>query len=201
MKESLPKSGRWFSWMESAHAMLREWWASRMILEWYLGMDVPDPDECVMGKFKDLRAGKGGLKLVHAVLSRSNSENCHILLACNRPLWDWYTVQVTELKTAHDAVDYAVHMSTQWCHDEQFFKLAKAPSHDHDGIQVFRMLAELRPNGQMMRVGCPAKSLAMSLVSWARGHLPYQSTLPHRCGMRRLCVGLSLMMQSVKHFR
>ena len=142
MKESLPKSGRWFSWMESAHAMLREWWASRMILEWYLGFDVPDPDECVMGKFKDLRAGKGGLKLVHAVLSRSNWENCHVLLVCNRPLWDWYTVQVTELKTAHDAVDYAVHMSTRWCHDEQFFKLAKALSHDHDGIEVFRMLAE-----------------------------------------------------------
>ena len=35
-----------------------------------------------------------------------------------------YTVQVTELKTAHDAVDYAIYMSTQWCHDEQFFKLA-----------------------------------------------------------------------------
>ena len=55
-----------------------------MILEWYLGMDVPDPDSVVMGKFKDLRAGKGGLKLVHMVLSHAIWENCHILLACNR---------------------------------------------------------------------------------------------------------------------
>ena len=125
MKESLPKSGRWFSWMECAHAMLqRVVGKSHYFVEWYLGIDVPDPDECVMGKFEDLRVGKGGLKLVHAVLSCSNWENCHILLACNRPLWDWYTVQVTELKTAHDAVDYAIYMSTQWRHDEQFFKLA-----------------------------------------------------------------------------
>ena len=32
---------------------------------------------------------------------------------------------MTELKTAHDAVDYAIYMSTQWCHDEQFFKLVQ----------------------------------------------------------------------------
>ena len=43
------------------------------------GLTCKKPDECVMGKFKDLRVGMGGLKLVHAVLSCSNWENCHIL--------------------------------------------------------------------------------------------------------------------------
>lgn len=46
---SPPAAGRWFSWMECAQAMLREWWASRMVLEWYLGLDVPDSDQCVVG--------------------------------------------------------------------------------------------------------------------------------------------------------
>ena len=41
---------------------LREWWASRMILEWYLG-DVPNPDDNLAGKFVELRSGRGGLKL------------------------------------------------------------------------------------------------------------------------------------------
>ena len=186
MKESFPKSGRWFSWMESAQAMLREWWASRMILEWYLG-DVPDPDHVVMGKFKDLRAGK---KLVHMVLSHAIWENCHILLACNRPLWDWYTVQVTELKTAWDAVDYAMHMSTEWSHDEQFVKLAKTLTNDHPALEVFRMLA------------CPEKSLTTSLVSWASEHLPYRSILHHHIGIHKLYWGVILLeTHSVKHFR
>ena len=40
IKGTLPKSGRWFSWMESCQSFLSEWWASRMILEWYLGPNI-----------------------------------------------------------------------------------------------------------------------------------------------------------------
>ena len=34
-KGSAVKQSRWFSWHDSAHDHLKEWWASRMIYEWY----------------------------------------------------------------------------------------------------------------------------------------------------------------------
>ena len=95
IKGTLPKSGRWFSWMESCQSFLREWWASRMVLEWYLGPNTPNPDDNLVGKFVELRSGRGGLKLCHIILSTHYWENCHILLTCNRPLWDAYTVYRT----------------------------------------------------------------------------------------------------------
>ena len=105
--------------MEPAHAMLREvvgkshdpgvvfgGWTCQILIH------------VVMGKFKDLRAGKGGLKLVHMVLSHAIWENLSHPLGMQSPsvglaiLFRW-----TELKTAFDAVDYAMHMSTEWSHD------------------------------------------------------------------------------------
>lgn len=143
-----------------------------------MGMDVPDPDSVVMGKFKDLRAGKGGLKLVHMVLSHAIWENCHILLACNRPLWDWYTVQVTELKTAFDAVDYAMHMSTEWSHDEQFVKMAKTLTNDHPALEVFRMLAEW--SNDVSRMSRKIFDYIVSLMGMRASSLSKHTAPPHR---------------------
>lgn len=34
-KGEVPKRSMWFSWRSVAHSQLPEWWASRMVLEWY----------------------------------------------------------------------------------------------------------------------------------------------------------------------
>ena len=143
IKGTLPKSGRWFSWMESCQSFLREWWASRMILEWYLGPDTPNPDDNLVGKFVELRSGRGGLKLCHIILSSHYWENCHILLTCNRPLWDAYTEQVTTCKSASHAVAYASRMSTQWHVDDQFRKLVRILTcDDQQAFECFRRVAQ-----------------------------------------------------------
>ena len=95
-----------------------------MILEWYLEEShVPNPDDNLVGKFAELRSGHGGLKLCHITLSSHYWENCHILLTCNRPLWDAYTEQVTACKSALDGVKYASRMSSQWHVGDQLKKM------------------------------------------------------------------------------
>ena len=114
-----------------------------MILEWYLGPDTPNPDENLVGKFVELRSGRGGLKLCHIILSSHYWENCHILLTCNRPLWDAYTEQVTTCKSALDGIKYASRMSTQWHVDDQFRKLVRILTcDDQQAFECFRRVAQ-----------------------------------------------------------
>lgn len=121
---------------------LREWWASRMILEWYFG-DVPNPDDNLVGKFVELRSGRGGLKLCHMVLSSHYWENSHILLTCNRPLWDFYSDQVQNCKSPQDGVKYACRMCTRWHVDNQFKKLVRILTcEDQEALASFRKVAQ-----------------------------------------------------------
>ena len=73
--------------MEACHSMIKEWYATRMILEWYLGEELADdlPADQVK-KIQEMKAGSGGLKLALQRLTNENWENCHLQLICNRPL-------------------------------------------------------------------------------------------------------------------
>lgn len=125
-KNVLPKTGRWFSWHESAEAMLKEWWATRMLLEWYLSSEaLPNPDDLQDKSLNELRrAGLGGFKLAYLVTSAQAWENCHVLLEGGRPLWTWYTDQVENCKDGDASYQYALDMCESWHKSPQLLQLA-----------------------------------------------------------------------------
>ena len=126
LKMTAPKSSRWFAWAEAADACLGEWWASRMLLEFYYGADSevhPDDMEIDAKTWQQLRQTAGGLKLAYIVTSKQNWENVHILLECQRPLWSWYTDQVQNVKAPSDGMEYAVSMASGWMRDRQLVEL------------------------------------------------------------------------------
>ena len=78
------KLGRWFSWNASACKQLREFYASKMLLEAHLDHSVPDPDEDAVAfdnleaaaqartpreELAKLRATVGGLRLAYKLMS------------------------------------------------------------------------------------------------------------------------------------
>ena len=62
-KRGLPKPSRWFAWHEQASQQLSEFFATRCVIEWYLGDDAVDPDRPEATTFKDSKSEMGGLKL------------------------------------------------------------------------------------------------------------------------------------------
>ena len=121
-----------------------------MILEWYLG-DVPNPDDNLAGKFVELRSGRGGLKLCHITLSSHYWENAHILLTCNRPLWDFYTDQVENCKSPQDGIRYAGRMCTGWNVDNQLKKLVRILTcDDQEALASFRKVGQWSNDEQRM---------------------------------------------------
>ena len=104
-KSGFPKPSRWFAWHQQAHQQLAEFYATRCLLEWYLGGDegMPPPEE-VSQTFKQSRAELGGLKLLYNSLSHSYHEAAHVLLMVSRPCWTWYSEQVSDIKTPHEGL-------------------------------------------------------------------------------------------------
>ena len=85
---------------------------------------------------------------------------------------------MTELKTAFDAVDYAMHMSTEWSHDEQFVKMAKTLTNDHPALEVFRMLAEW--SNDVSRMSRKIFDYIVSLMGMRASSLSKHTAPPHR---------------------
>lgn len=122
-KQSLVKQSRWFSWNESAHTHLKEFWASRMLLEWYFDGEV-DPDDLSLGSFKLCRESLGGLKLAFKCLSTQVFESSCIVYICSQPCWSWYTNQVQNVKTSMDNLVYQKSMADEWHEEEHLQELA-----------------------------------------------------------------------------
>lgn len=127
-KGSFPKGARWFAWFESAHELIREWHASKMLLGWYHGQHtLPDPDSPEMQNsktFQEFRKGYGGLKLAYLVCSEEMWENTVFLLEAGRPLWSWYSNEIQTCKGGEDGLSYAISMSKSWFGCEQLFEMA-----------------------------------------------------------------------------
>ena len=51
-KRGLPKPSRWFAWHEQANQQLSEFFATRCVIEWYLGDDAVDPDRPEATRFQ-----------------------------------------------------------------------------------------------------------------------------------------------------
>ena len=123
-KGACPKASRWNAWIEAAEDGMREWWGTRMILEYYLD-GLPDPDDPSLGGFKDLRAKKtSGLPLAYLSLSQRNWEQCKLLQIFGKPCWSWFTIYHRTVKSAKDALAYSIAMSTQWMASDHLRELA-----------------------------------------------------------------------------
>ena len=85
-KLGLVKSGRWFSLNEQGAAQMKEFTASRMILEWYLQSEE-GPDDIAQ---RNLDFSKlAGLRLAYMGHSWRTFENLSIVLNVQQPLWDF----------------------------------------------------------------------------------------------------------------
>ena len=118
-KGGFPKALRWFSWQD----FLPDFWASRMVLEWYVGGgeegSMPTSESMSNVTFQ-LHRGELGLKLVklaYQCLSRVVFENGWTLHLSAQPCWTWYSHQTSTVKCPSDAVSYSVQMASHWASD------------------------------------------------------------------------------------
>ena len=125
-KGSAVKQSRWFSWHDSAHDHLKEWWASRMIYEWYFSgeVDIDSIDNTVFKSFKQARESTGGLKLALKCMSLHCFEMTWLVYLCSQPCWTWYTNQVQQVKTSDDNLAQVIEMVDQWHTDDHLCQMA-----------------------------------------------------------------------------
>ena len=124
-KGSLPKLGQWFSWNGCAHEQMKEFSATKMLFEHHLECGELDPD--LADAFNGLVAAgeaptpaaqlaalkniSGGLSLAYKLMSSALQAHTKILYAVTKPCWDWYTAQVTDIKTPADGLRYSARMA------------------------------------------------------------------------------------------
>ena len=87
----------------------------------------------------------------YGTLSSHYWENAHILLTCNRPLWDFYTDQVENCKSPQDGIRYACRMCTGWNVDNQLKKLVRILTcDDQEALASFRKVGQWSNDEQRM---------------------------------------------------
>ena len=131
-KGSMVKTSTWFSWNQCAKEQLSDWHTFKMVLT-----DHEQSKGCVPNEEEKDNETKDHEMLAAATKRRKNNESrnwqllkqtagafplafkiftpelhTHVLMLqmATRPLWNWYTRQVTEIKTQFDAIDYAISM-------------------------------------------------------------------------------------------
>lgn len=124
-KGGLPKPSRWFAWHEQAHKQLPEFFAARCLLAWYFKDENLKAPEDESSDFKDARGESGGLKLLYRALSFHVHEAAHVILMVTRPCWDFYTEQVSDVKTPQDGLDQVTAWSQTWNKDKHLIEIAK----------------------------------------------------------------------------
>lgn len=119
-KSSCVKSGRWFSWSNSAHDHFGEFWASRMLLTALFPDECPDT-RTTSTTFAELRKEAGGLKLALKCCSWNTWFSVRAMKLANDVLWTWYSKTVKKIKTPHHGLERLAQMADgQWMSDAQF---------------------------------------------------------------------------------
>ena len=175
IKSGLPKKSRWFSWLEAGNIQIKEWWSSRMVLQWYIGPTAPDPDSQSVAKFKELRSkGAGALSLALQCLSQQHWEYCSIMIVAGKPLWDYYTFQCRHVTCATDNVGFAMEMEKSWWKCDQLVGLATLAS----PIGRDRWLNVARWSEDEQNMGKTALQYVTSLLSERTSSLAKHSVAP-----------------------
>jgi hypothetical protein len=127
------KLGRWFSWNASASKQLREFYASKMLLEALLDHSVPDPDEDAVAfdnleaaaqaltpreELAKLRATVGGLRLAYKLMSAKLHMTARVMYVATMACWTWYSREVEQVKSAREGVSRTLAASQgKWAKD------------------------------------------------------------------------------------
>ena len=120
-KGAQPKQANWFAWNKQMNEhQLHDFYPTKMIFEDQLE-GVADPDDVNYfnaGTSNDPRAQLrqiiqhgGGVRLAYKLMSSSLHENEKILYVCEKGCWDFYTDQITRVKTPRDALEHVFQMS------------------------------------------------------------------------------------------
>ena len=59
----------------------------------------------------------GGFKLAYKLMTEELYDNSKLLACITRPLWDWYTNQITNCKSPQDALKHIQEMTSTWMKD------------------------------------------------------------------------------------
>ena len=147
-KGSAVKQSRWFSWHDSAHDHLKEWWASRMIYEWYFcgEVDIDSIDNIEFKSFKQARESTGGLKLALKCMSLHCFEMTWLVYLCSQPCWTWYTNQVQQVKTSLDNLAQVIEVVDRWHTDDHLCQMASLLS---PGDTFCQLMARCRNEDQL----------------------------------------------------
>ena len=124
-KSGLTKQSRWFSWNEQAELQLCEFWASRMVLEWYLCDQCPLPEESSRPEaFKASFKETSGLKLMYQCLTQMFFQDAWTIYLVQCPLWQFFSEQVHFIKSPTDGLTEVLRLVNEWWRDSHLLHLA-----------------------------------------------------------------------------
>ena len=198
-KGALPKGGRWFSFNEVGQQGAREWWATRMVLEVYLGChDESAVDDTSSTDIKQLKRNGGGLKLAYLCTEQQYWQGMKILLIGSSPCHEFFSHQASQVKTAQDNLDFVLDASQNCLGMPHLQKLAAmlAPGSSlrsfgdvatwatnvqdlSSGIWNYVTALLAQCSGTMSKLGAPPYSYAAVLAGDARSLRQMKKDLAH----------------------
>ena len=116
------KLGRWFSWNASARKYMREYNATKMLLESHVH-DISDPDSDAVAfdnlesaeraktpreQLAQLRSTTGGLRLAFKLMTTQLLMTARIMYVATMAGWSWYSREVTDIKTPQQGLRRAL---------------------------------------------------------------------------------------------
>ena len=126
------KLGRWFSWNASARKYMREYNATKMLLESHVH-DISDPDSDAVAfdnlesaeraktpreQLAQLRSTTGGLRLAYKLMTTQLLMTARIMYVATMAGWSWYSREVTDIKTPQQGLRHALAASQgKWASD------------------------------------------------------------------------------------
>ena len=160
-KGSMVKMSRWFSWNQCAEEQLRDWHTFKMVLTYNSKSKglVPNDGEEQANESTDreklmreakckknnetknwqlLKQTAGAFPLAFKIMTPQLHRHVKMLQMATRPMWSWYTRQVTEIKTTSQTIDYAISMvlpleheaGWTWMKEVHLCELAHVLCHD-----------------------------------------------------------------------
>ena len=157
-KQSLPKLSRWFSWNASVEEKMPEWTALKVILAYNFRNENLNPDDAYAKRMLDEMAREstdqssmrkefsklkarlgGGLRLCYYLMSDRLYMMVQVISLCTRPIWDWYSSTIEDIKTPADQIQKLAALQTHWREEPHLVELVKIPmNRDQQLLKLLR---------------------------------------------------------------
>ena len=134
------KTSRWFSWHDSCHVQMREWFALRMMLLWEFPNEVI-VDDTSKG-WAALRSDSGGLKLALHCTTWRTWLSVNVLYIGGQPLWNWYSNLVRTIKSPEQGLGRLISLAlNKWQKAEEVMELVAIFSNREQFERIQKYLA------------------------------------------------------------